>query len=380
MSGLFTRAPRRTITSVLALGMGMAALSGCGGSDSKASSDTFTMALPAAISSFHPYTSREFGYLTSLAYDSLVNLNPEGDIVSGLAEKWETTATGATFTLKSGITCSDGSELTASQVAADLEWVADPANQAWFLGALTPPTTYQVAADDAARTVTVTLDSPFSFVLETLGASVPIVCESGMADPGSLDKQSAGTGPFVLKSVSSDSYTFTKRDGYAWGPEGAGTDSAAIPKEVVFKVVPSETTAASLLLSGDINASIVNGADYKRLDAAGLKHVDSPTLAGQMQLNVRKGRVTADKEVRSALVQAVDLDELTAVAADLPDPAVEHAAATGTGEGAGAGVPPARAATRTREVGPNKTGAKGSTTVYRITEPAEETRPAPAEA
>jgi len=313
MSRFFMRAPRRAVSSVVALGLGMAALSGCGGSDSKASSDTFTMAVSYGISSFNPYTSREFGYLTSVAYDSLVNLTPEGDIVSGLAEEWETTATSATFTLKSGITCSDGTELTATQVAASLEWVADPAKQSWMYGVLTPPTPFKVVADDPARKVTVTLDSPFSFLLETLGASVPIVCEKGLADPGSLDKQSAGTGPFVLKSVSNDSYTFTKRDGYTWGPDGASTDAAGTPKELVFKVVPSETTAASLLLSGDINASIVMGPDYKRLDAAGLKHVDSPALAGQMQINVRKGRVTADEQVRRALVQAVDLDELTAV-------------------------------------------------------------------
>ena len=305
---------RRTCSLTAALAVSLLALSGCGGASSESeNSSTFTMALPGEIASFHPYTSRSFGNLSSLAYDSLVNLAPDGEIVTGLAEDWQVTAKGAIFTLRSGITCSDGTELTASQVAKSLRWVGDPANQAWFYGALTPPTAYRVTADDAAGTVAVKLDSPFGFLLQTLGSSVPIVCDGGLKNPESLTTESNGTGPFVLDSVSGDAYTFTKHEGYEWGPDGASTADEGTPDELVFKVVPSETTAASLLQSGDLNAALVGGPDFKRLEAAGLEHAETSTLIGQVQFNVREGRVTADEVVRRALTQAVNLDELTNV-------------------------------------------------------------------
>ena len=71
----------------------------------------------------------------------------------GLAESWEETPTSVTYTLKDGITCADGTPLTASTVADNFSFVADPANQSPLLGLYVPPG-ITAEADDAARTVT----------------------------------------------------------------------------------------------------------------------------------------------------------------------------------------------------------------------------------
>ena len=56
-----------------------------------------------------------------------------------LRESWEETPTSVTYTLKEGITCGDGTPLTASTVADNFRFVADPANQSPLLGVFVPP-------------------------------------------------------------------------------------------------------------------------------------------------------------------------------------------------------------------------------------------------
>src|SRR5262249_41352129 len=61
-------------------------------------------------------------------YDSLVNISSTGAIESGLATKWSGTATDASFTLKKGVTCSNGTPLTASTVAANINYIGNVKN------------------------------------------------------------------------------------------------------------------------------------------------------------------------------------------------------------------------------------------------------------
>src|SRR4051812_23124158 len=90
----------------------LCAITACAGSPSRGggqSSDfaqnaTFTMAVKQDFGSFDPYTNPNILGYTPLTYDSLVNLQPDGKFVSGLAEKWTADAKTATFTLRSGVT------------------------------------------------------------------------------------------------------------------------------------------------------------------------------------------------------------------------------------------------------------------------------------
>lgn len=309
-------------TSALLVAAGCLA-AGCGASsDSPTSQDdevryavdgTFTRSTPADPVSFDPYHSPgALGY-DDLLYDPLVNLTPDGEFVSGLAEEWTVDATTATFTLRDDVTCSDGSPLTASQVAADIAYVSDPANGAVLYGLHTPTVPITATGDDAARTVTVTAEQPFGFLLETVGV-LPIVCAKGMQDRSLLEAGSDGTGPFVLTDVAAgQTFTFTRRDDYAWGPDGVGTDEPGTPKTVVVRVIPDETTAANLLLSGELNFAQITGDDHQRLDAEGLDK-DQGHSGVALWFNQRDGRVTQDEDVRRALAQALDLGELVPVA------------------------------------------------------------------
>ncbi|MCO1655647.1 ABC transporter substrate-binding protein [Pseudonocardia humida] len=297
------------------------ALAACGGGGSAPGAagvvegGTFTLGMSSDPGSLDPQlgAGTSLFTVTQFAYDPLVSVDGDtGEIRSALATSWEADATTVRLTLAEGITCSDGTPLTASAVADNLAFVGDPANQSPFLGTFYPVGA-TAQADDATRTVTITLAAPAPFVLNGL-ANLPIVCPSGMADRAGLRTATAGTGPFALtEAAPGDRYTYAKRPDYTWGPGGATTATPGLPDTVVVKVVENETTAANLLLSGGLNATQVAGPDSERLAGSGLFVAETPAIVGEQWYNHAGGRVTDDPAVRMALTRALDLAELQKV-------------------------------------------------------------------
>jgi peptide/nickel transport system substrate-binding protein len=302
---------------LVVLGLALSACGGpstsSGGAARNATHGTFTMAVPLDPGAFDPYRGKinNIGYIP-LAYDSLVNLRPDGTVVSGLADKWTEDARSGTFTLKPGITCSDGTALTARQVADDINFLSDPANQSPLSGVLTPTVPFSATGDDASRTVKVVLKRPFGFLLRSIGLA-PVMCANGLKNPKALSTASSGTGPFVLtKVVPGQTYTFTVRKGYTWGPGGATTNAPGTPATVVLKVISNQTTAANLLLGGELNMAQIGGADQERLNA---RHLGTAAYHSGLALyfNHIGGRPTADQQVRQALIQALDRTQLVKI-------------------------------------------------------------------
>ncbi|WP_404436551.1 ABC transporter substrate-binding protein [Microbacterium aerolatum] len=305
--------PASAITAALVL-TGCAGPSGGGGPDDVADDGVFRIALAGDPGSLDPQSgvTSTLGQMNRFLYDSLVN-TLDGEVVSGLAEEWTETDNTIVFTLHDGITCADGSPLTASDVAANITYVGD-ASKASPMGGFAFPLGTTATADDAERTVTMTTPETTGFLLNTLSL-FPIVCATGMADRASLDATPAGTGPYTLgAAVAGSSYTLERRDDYAWGPDGAGTDAPGIPKTIEVSVSANATTTANQLLGGELNAGTVFGPDADRLEGAGLHSSPLDAIIGEIIYNQNPGRPTADAEVRRALTQALDLTALTEVA------------------------------------------------------------------
>lgn len=287
-----------------------------GGGGEYADGGTFTMAIAGDPGKLDPQSSAssQLFAVNQLAYDSLVTVNGEsGEIESQLASAWEIDDTTVTLTLTEGVTCADGSDFTATNVADNVAYVGDPKNKSPYLGTFLPAGA-TAKADDAAGTVTITLAQPAPFVLNGL-ASLPMVCESGMNDRKSLAAGTAGTGPYELtEAVPADHYTYQIRDGYTWGPNGATTAEEGMPDTVIMRVVQNEGTSANLLLSGEINAATIQGPDAKRLEGADLFSTETPALMGEQWYNHDDGHATSDEAVRMGLTQALDLGELASVA------------------------------------------------------------------
>jgi peptide/nickel transport system substrate-binding protein len=304
----------KAIASSLALTAVLAASLGAG-SALAAGGGTFTMTLSGDPGNLDPQSSPSSSLLqiSKLAYDSLLSMAPaDGSIQPQLATDWSVDGTTVQLTLGDGITCSDGTPLTASDVVANLDYIANPDNQSPFLG-LYYPVGATAVADDAARTITITLAAPAPFVLNGL-TDLPIVCAAGVADRSILASATSGTGPFVLSEAApGDHYTFTVREGYTWGPDGATTDAEGLPDSAVVRIVENPSTAANLILTGDANAAIVTGPDAQRLAQEDLFVVDTAVLMGEMWFNHAEGRPASDPAVRQGLTQAVDLAQLQQV-------------------------------------------------------------------
>ena len=307
-----------TVAAVGALVAGVA-LSACSSGSETGSAgggqpvdgQTLTMALSADPGNLDPqFTSLSVTQQVDwFLYDALVNLDPSGKMVAGLAEKWEGTTTSAKYTLRKGITCADGSPLTASTVAENINFVGNPANKSTRLGVFVPPGA-KATADDATGTISVKAAAPDAFLLRNIGG-LHIVCGKGMKDRSLLKQGSDGTGMYtVTEAVPGDHYTLTRRKEYAWGPGDFKSDQPGLPDKVVLKVVANETTSANLLLSGQVNIVALAGPDKQRLAAQKLFQRSASSPLGELWFNQKAGLPTADPAVRRALTQGLDLAQL----------------------------------------------------------------------
>ncbi|MFK0040545.1 ABC transporter substrate-binding protein [Paenarthrobacter sp. NPDC090517] len=277
---------------------------------------SFSMALDSDPGSLSPLmtVSTSASQVINYLYDRMVFIDPgSGSVKSWLAEAWTEKPDEVVYTLKKGITCSNGEPLTPQTVADNFNFVADEANNSPLRG-FSVPGDLVATAEDATGTVTLKTPTPSPFLLVNT-ASIGITCQSGLRDPGSVASASDGTGLFTLtEAVPNDHYTLTRRDGYNWGPDNQTTsDTLGTPKDVTFKVITNPSTAANLLLSGELNAAVVSGADEDRLSSAGLGKLGTDRPMGEMFYNQLSGKPTADPAVRKALTKAVDIPNLSRI-------------------------------------------------------------------
>jgi len=320
MSRKHVGAPAALATSLVAV----LALAACGGgsesdqdpaAQSYVSGGTFTVALNDDPGSLSPLTGVSLVQraLVPYAYESLAYTGPDGEAVPWLAESWEQTATSITYTLKKGVTCSDGTAFDAGTAAANINYQADAANGTFWHGSNITEA-MSATADGDTLTITSTTNNPF---LLTATGSVEMVCQGGLDDPDSLVDATDGTGLFALTSAQAGSeYVYTKRADYTWGPDGVTSETEGLPDEIVGSVVTDESTAANLLLSGGLNAAGIAGSDRERVEAAGLTSAGVPNPIGEMLFNERSDRPTADERVRQALTLALDRSSVAELVTD----------------------------------------------------------------
>lgn len=281
-----------------------------------------TVRLQADYNTLDPARMRDSnGYQMALSlYDRLTALDVEGRPVPALAESWTADGNAVTFTIRDGVTCSDGHALTATDVADSLIWMGAPETNSPFAYRTTGTAGYTVTADDAARTVTFETAEPFSDVL--IGMAMPwasIVCPAGLVEGHDLASQPVGTGPFVLdanNSVRGEYYTLNARDDYAWGPNGASTTDAGTPSQITYRVIANHTTATNELLGGGLDLSLISGQELRRLSSDGSLPSTEVTPFGMQFLFFQHGEdyVTSDPLVRQAIAAAFDREAFTAAA------------------------------------------------------------------
>ncbi len=222
--------------------------------------------------------------VTRLTHATLVRVNRvTGDPEPWLAERWTTSPDGRTltFTLRDGVTFSDGVPFTPEDVVFSFHALYDPAVQSVLASAvMVQGKPLQVSAPDA-RTVILTLPSPFAPGAALLD-NVPIYPKHQLqaaldahtfgsawglsTPPGSM----AGLGPFVISEyLPGQRLTFSRNPHY-WRKDANG---AALPylDRLVVEFVKAQDAEMLRLQAGSLD--LMAQADVRPTDISALRRL-----------------------------------------------------------------------------------------------------------
>ena len=252
-------------------------------------------------------------------FDSLVVQDADGSFKPWLAESWDVSDDGLSYTfhLKDGVKFTDGEAFDAAAVKANFDHVVDPATKSQYAASLLGGAAYAGTEVVDDRTVVVKLNTPFAPLLQGLsttylGFFAPEVLKDkadqlAAGGPGIT----VGTGPWILDGyVAGQQVTFKKNPDYAWGPANATHTGAVHPDTLVYKILPENTVRAGALTSGEIDvAENVSPSDIPTLEADSsitISNADAPGLPWSIFLNHSQG-LFADKAVRQAFQRGIDI-------------------------------------------------------------------------
>ncbi|WP_186526167.1 ABC transporter substrate-binding protein [Leekyejoonella antrihumi] len=313
-------APLVLATAVVAAGCSSSGSSSAGGStqNNAASSSpvkggtlTYGEIADLGAGGFDPYATvaaPNFGYIEQI-YQPLLSQNAQGKITAGIADTWkQTSPTVYTFHIRPGVKFSDGSALTASDVAFSLLQMRDKGlDQAQYYTDVKT-----VTAPDASN-VKVVLKAPSASFLQVV--SNPTTCfivkKSWYLSTSSTKRQSMtnGTGPFTLKSWQHGAQVTLDANSHYWQKGEPYLSS------VVFKVVPDDQTRLADLEQGSVNMMWTKDpTQANQAKSAGL-------VVGQggasrtvpLDINATQGPL-ANLEVRQAISKGIDRQEIIALA------------------------------------------------------------------
>ena len=298
--------PKSTVMAILTAAA--LALTACGGGGTStnggAATTTLTIGQLQDLVSFEPadaHIGHTMPYYQAV-YDSLILRAPDGELKPMIAESWEYNADNTVLTLKlrTDVTFSDGAKLDAAAVKANL----DHFKKAQGRDAYQVASLGSVAVVDPA-TVAITLskaDPAFTYYL-SLAAGL-MGSPAALGTPG-IKTVPAGSGPYELdttNTVKGSQYVFTKRANY-WNKDLQKFD------KVTMKFLADVTARTNAIVSGQIDATLLDPKTSKQAVAAGLTLTTSQVDWQGLLLMDRDGKVTpelANPKVRQAMNFAFD--------------------------------------------------------------------------
>ena len=264
----------------------------------------------------HLYSPNQM-YAQDLIYEPLVLYTRSDTIEPCLAESWEISEDGRTYTfhLRRGVTFSDGTPWSAAAAKANFDAVmANAARHAWL--GLTGEIEGTEAVDE--HTLLLKLKNAYGPTLMDLALIRPFRFLSPAQfgpDGGTAKgiKAPIGTGAWVHAEGKKGEYDLFRRNETYWGkkPELA---------EVLIKVIPEGDSRVVALETGDLD--IICGASgqgaaqisleaFRRLEATGRFEtgISEPRATRALAINSARG-AGRDLAVRKAIQHAIDRDAI----------------------------------------------------------------------
>ena len=310
----------RSGTAVLAVAT-VTSLAACGGGDggsggsSQSATDTLTIALSAdaAPSGYDPllYSQGQFNFFAGL-YDALFVTDENGEAQPSLATGFENNAenTQTTLTLQEGVTFTDGSELDAELVKANLDRRSDPDLEGY--GSVAPGQAAEITDVTASDPQTVVITwaqpqaTPQNNLVDTAGV---IVGADAVADPDSLETTPDGSGAYTLNegdTTRASKYTLDK-NAEAWNADEWAYDT------IVFNVITDTQARANAVVSGQADVASVLDANTIELVESRQSIVKSGGTIVGFPVTDKTGATNpafAEESARLAIGYAIDRESL----------------------------------------------------------------------
>lgn len=318
--------PLKTVLGWVAAALAGAALAGCGSSEPRPSSAAAgpvlrvpQMAEPTTLDPAQVQDGPTIELLMHV-YDGLVQWNTKNELVPALAERWETSKDGKTYTfhLRSGAKFHTGRALTAQDFVYSLTRSLDPKTASpvamVYLNDLKGAEAFHDGKSAAVegieapdpQTLRLTLDAPKAYFLAKLTyPTAYAVCKEEIEKTGGTvnDRSMVGTGPFRLTEYRRGDRIVLEANGeYFEGP----------PKlaRIERRIVLDAGTRHDMFESGELDIADVSAATYHadrqnpKLQPL-LKVFERPAVY-YLALNEKAFAPFKDRRVRQAFAHAVD--------------------------------------------------------------------------
>ena len=245
-------------------------------------------------------------------YDTLVWRGDDGKFYPGLAQKWEASTDGKTysFQLRNDVKFHDGTSFDANAVKFTFDHIVDPASHSGFAANLLGPYDHTDVVD--AQNAKVAFTDAFAPFLDGasqafLGVVSPTAVQK---DPKAFLRQPVGTGFMKFQEwTEKDHITLVRNPDYNWAPSIFDHSGPAYLDKITFRFYTDDPTRLAALQSGDVQdieqvpynslQKIQSDSKYSMLKAI------NPGIPEILMLDTTKAP-TDDLAVRQAVNYATD--------------------------------------------------------------------------
>jgi len=241
-------------------------------------------------------------HVTEHIYSMLVRLKPDLTVEPDLAEKWDISPDGKTytFTLRQGVKFHSGKPLTSADVKYTFDRLADKATAS-------PNATLLASAESIAApnesTVVITLkNADASFLTNLVAPATAIINKDAVEKYGDLTKNADGTGPFKFKEYVPNTRVVLERNADYFETGKPYVDG------IEMTIASDDTARTAAVKTGTVD--FIEYAPLK--DIPSLKADTSLSMAGDQNTNIRFVGLNVtrkpynDVKVRQAIALAVD--------------------------------------------------------------------------
>ncbi len=257
------------------------------------------------------------GLIAAKLFNGLVRLDDNLGIGPDLAESWDISRDGRTYTfhLRKDARFSNGQAITAADVKYSFERILGPAGRSpnsWVLDKISGAEVFMKGRADSVSGITIKrpyllqirLDRPFSPFLNLLTMTAAYIVPKEEVDRLGADFGShpIGSGPFRLAEWKHNNHLLLERNGKYFG-------GSAAARGIRYRIIPEDLAAITAFELGNLDLLAVPASEYRRImkEDEGKNLVSSAEGINIYYLGFNCSRPPFDDiRARRAVAQAID--------------------------------------------------------------------------